>query len=297
MSGAFVSPGSPTPVEANKELDQNLPHARSIYLCQLAEVVAPYILKVIKAMYAQSQAESGSRVTRRFQEKLNEIPQWNSAIVEGHASHMESKVPYLGDLITAAFVSYVKVMSSIKLKPGKPNIRLQLPTNGAFLHKAFTYIARDFYYNPELVKNIQHYQDQMPMYMAFDRAIRHMLPQKEILKAYLGNSVDDEHTVSPTLDHEDDEDIGTQFNPNPFNPNPSPSPTISSPVPVAAAAPVSISANPEVPGDSAPVAQVTECETKTISIPPDGAPKADHDVDDGDAAFSDADDEDADWKH
>lgn len=306
---AFITAGSPatTSAESAKELDQNLPHARSIYLCQLAETVAPYILKVLKSMYSQVLSEGSSRITQRFQEKLNAIPLWNSSIVGEHASHLESKVPYIGDLITAAFVSYVKVMSSIKLRPGKPNIRLQLPTNAAFLHKAFTYVARDFYYAPKLITHVQQYQDQMPMYMAFDRTIRHMLPQKEILKAYLGNSVDEEHTVSPTLDNEYDDDRDEEDEadagdtPEPFQP--APAPFQPPPAPPASFQPA---ATPETfqpastttvttattdthssptPTISSPVPPV--CETKTISLPP----TKDDDL------FSDADDADTDWKH
>lgn len=282
MSASFV-PSSPA--ESNKDLNPNLAHAQSMYLCQLAETVAPFMLETIKTMYKDAKAESSSGVVQRFQGKLREIPRWSEATVQQHTAPIEMKVPYLDELVTAAFVSYVKVMSSIKLNPGTPNIRLKLPTNQAFIHQAHINIARDFYNNPALIFDIKSYENNKPMYLAFDRTIRHMLPIKDILKAYLGTVVDEAHTVSPTLDeeeeeHEDDDEPSPAMFEAPSHAPvlapPAPSPVLAPPAPSPALAPPS----------GEPIAQVTECETRTISIPP----AKDSEL------FSDADDDEADWK-
>ena len=92
-------------------------------------------------------AEGSSHTQYRFQLKLREIPTWNSEVVRQHTAAIEAKVPYLSELVAAAFVSFVKVMSSIKLRAGeqKHNIRLTLPTNDAFVHRVFINVARDLY--------------------------------------------------------------------------------------------------------------------------------------------------------
>lgn len=300
-----LSPEGPTVADLNPLLLD----AKNIYVNQLAEALGPYILRTIEALYAETTEAGSSKVLMRFQAKLRQVPLWNSALTEQHAAALQAKVPYLSDLIAAAFVAYVKVMSSIKLRADKPNIRLKLPTNAAFVHKAFINVARDFYAAPQMG------QSPAGMYTgmrtAIERTIRDMLPIRDILKAYLGNTVDDAtHTVSPTLDDDahaeeaEDADSPAMFDDSP------------SPMPVAAADPIAPAAAPPLypqhpqplqpqpqplqpqPYPQAPavlqpaqpqpaVAQVTECQTKTISIPP---------AKDDDDMFSDADDAETDWK-
>lgn len=290
MSASFApSPAFPTPAVA--DLNPVLLDARNIYVNQLAEVVGPYILKVVESMYADALREGSSKVLMRFQAKLTGIKLWNSTIVEEHAAAIETKHPYLGDLVAAAFVAYVKVMSSIKLRDDKPNIRLKLPTNASFVHKAFVNVAKNFYEAPRLASTPLAYEG---MRAAVDKTIRDMLPIRDILKAYLGNAVDEAHTVSPALGEEEentsdsssssssDEENGES--PTMFN-DPGTSPAYPHPASQAAPQPVSQPALPPVL--PAPVqASVTECETKTISIPPAK-----------DDLFADADDGQTDWKH
>ena len=304
MSASFMPAPSPSATVA--DLNPLLLDAKNIYVNQLSEAVGPYILKTLEALYAEVLQGGSSKVLLRFQAKLKEIPLWNSTLIEEHAAAIEAKFPYLADLIAAAFVAYVKVMSSIKLRSDKPNIRLKLPTNPAFVHKAFINVARDFYVAPQLAENVSNYQT---MRVAVEKTIRDMLPIRDILKAYLGNTVDDAHTVSPTLDDsessEDEEDNhgghgGHGSSPSLFDtPSPSPVPAPVMPVAVPEAAPQPVHAPVLAPAQPAQPAQpmqpmqpmqptvAVSCDTKTISIPP---------IKDDDL-FSDADDSETDWKH
>lgn len=299
---SFVPPSATTTVA---DLNPLLLDAKNIYVNQLSEAVGPYILKTMEALYAETTEAGSSKVWLRFQAKMKQIPLWNSTLVETHAAAIEAKYPYLADLIAAAFVAYVKVMSSIKLRDDKPNIRLKLPTNPAFVHKAFVNVARDFYNAPQLGHTTNAYQG---MRSAIEKTIRDMLPIQDILKAYLGNTVDNAHTVSPMLDDgedacvEDDDDVPespaspAMFDDaaSPPQPQPLPQPLPQPAVPVVPAptlaeahAPATLAALPAPHAPAAgPTAVVTECETKTISIPP----AKDDDL------FSDADDNETDWK-
>ena len=301
MSSAIMTQLSPTAAAASVgDLNPLLLDAKNIYVNQLSEAMGPYVLKTIESVYAETTQAGSSKVLIRFQQRLKEIPVWNSSVVEQHAANIEARFPYLGDLIAAAFVAYVKVMSSIKLRADKPNIRLKLPTNTAFVHKAFVNVARDFYAAPQMAANPALYGG---MRVAIERTIRDMLPIKDILKAYLGNTVDDAHTVSPTLDaedeeddHEDDHESHGDHADHQAQPSPAMFDTLASPE-----QPMQQMQQPMQPMQQMqqpmqpmqqpmqpmnPVAQVTECETKTISIPP---------VKDDDL-FSDADDDETDWK-
>lgn len=298
MSASFL-PSSASPSAGTvTDLNPLLLDAKNIYVNQLSEAVGPYVLKVIEEMYDETVEAGSSKVLMRFQAKLRQVPVWNSTVVEQHAAAVQVKHPYLGDLIAAAFVAYVKVMSSIKLRADKPDIRLKLPTNPAFVHKAFINVARDFYAAPQMGEHPSTYQG---MRVAVERTIRDMLPIRDILKAYLGNTVDGANTVSPTLEdgaeaEEADEAEDEQPSPAMFDDSPSPAAAVAEvpqqqtfAQPVQPIVPQPIVQQPVVPQPIVqplqPVAQVTDCETKTISIPP----AKDEDL------FSDGDDH-VDWK-
>lgn len=295
---ASFSPQSASP--ATDSATPLLLDAKNIYVSQLSDAVGPYILKTIEALYEEAAKEGSSKVLLRFQRKLRDIPVWNSGTVEEHATAVEHRYPYMSDLIAAAFVAFVKVMSSIKLREDvKPNIRLKLPTNGAFLHKACINVAKDFYSNPRMVETPGSYTG---MRAAVEKSIRQMLPIKDILKAYLGNTVDEAHTVSPTLDDDDDDetDLVEAESPAMFDSPTAPAPQPLQPVPQPAPQPVQPVPQPVQPVQPGPIAQVTECETRTISLPAAepcrAEPGAEPASTGSDDLFSDADDNETDWK-
>ena len=183
--------------------------AKREYVCQLAEVIGPYMIALINEMYRETRKESKPVIS--FQRRLREIPQWNANVIHAHVSAIEAKAPWLSDLIAASFVAVVRVLSSIKLRQDRPKIRLKLPTNDAFLHKALTKLARKFYDNPSLLSSARDWSVQVELVRSsIEKAIRDMLPIRDLLQAYIGNVIDDAHTVSPTPgdDGDDDDDDG-----------------------------------------------------------------------------------------
>lgn len=280
--------------------------AKNIYISQLAETIGPYILRTMDALFDETLEAGTSNVLLRFQSKLRQIPVWNSTLVDQHAVCLESKAPYLKDLIAATFVAYVKVMSSIKLRDDKSDIRLMLPTTAAFLHRAFINVAKDMY--NIIQKTGRFSKDDIAGYQGMrtvvEQTIRDRMPIQDILKAYLGNTVDAARTVSPTLENDDqvdDDDDETQADhddspamfPSPEESAPAASPVqqfAPAPAPYVPPAPPVVAPQPMEPQQPAqpvqPFAQVTECETKTISIPPAKE----------DGLFNDADDEATDWR-
>ena len=240
--------------------------AKNIYVSQLTDVIGPPILKAIGGLLAEVQRESRSKVLLRFQKKLKDIPVWNSEIIRQHTAAIEAKAPYLERLIAVTFLSFVKVMSSVRLRDdSKPNIRIRLPSTDSFVHRCFIAVARDFYNDPHT--KVDEYEG---MRVAVERSIRDSLPLSDILDAYLGGvEVDAQNTVSPELDNDasspendfDDADTPASSMPAPHEYQHQHQPT-----------------QEHQPGTM---------ETRTISIP---QVKAD------DELFSDADDDDADWK-
>lgn len=194
--------------------------AKREYVGQLTDVLAPYVINHIARMYVTAQ-QQGKAPTLAFQKYLKEIPTWNSATIHERTMEIIGKYGFLGDLIAACFVAYVKILSSVKLHTQKPNIRLKLPTNDSFVHKVFVNVAREFYTNPTLIGADRSGKVAL-VKAAVESSVRDMLPIEDILKAYLGNTVDSvDNTVNPGEFHdefEDEEKVDDQSFPSPNTP-------------------------------------------------------------------------------
>jgi hypothetical protein len=178
---------------ATDQLTPLLLDAKREYVGQLTDVMAPYVLSFL----ANLRATSPTLVD--FQHRLREIPVWNSNVVAQRTQEIEGRFPYLNDLIAAVFVSYTKILSSIKLGEDKPNIRLRLPANDQVVHSVYIYTAKDMYETAGLV-NADRATRIATVRNAIETAVRASLPIAEILRAYLGNVVDADNTVNPIPD-------------------------------------------------------------------------------------------------
>ena len=184
--------------------------AKKEYVTRLAEVVAPSVLQCMDELYTSAQNTGGtSKTLLHFQMLLREVPKWNSDAIQVRTNSIIVRAPFFGDLIAAVFVSYVKVLSSIKLNTKRPNIRLKLPSNESFVHQTYVSTAKHFYENPLLARSDDHSERFAIVVAAIESTVREMLPLADILKAYLGNSVDNsDQTMNPNLSpiQSDDDD-------------------------------------------------------------------------------------------
>ena len=172
--------------------------AKKEYLTRLCEVLSPFIIEFLNKAYKHSSEESNSnKVLLGFQRSLKQVRLWNSTQVTEYTQRIESQYSFLGDLIAAVFVSYVKVLSSIRISTQRPNVKLRLPTNEAFIHKVYEVTARSFYENPFAIRDSQ--QRAKLVNASIEMAVRDMLPLKDVLQAYLATAVDDDQTFNPVL--------------------------------------------------------------------------------------------------
>lgn len=171
--------------------------AKREYVGQLTDVLAPFVINYVQALYLAAVQQHRNAATLAFQRGLRDIPQWNAPTVAQRTSEIQGRYSFLGDLIAACFVAYVKILSSVKLHQQKPNIRLRLPANDVFVHKVYVHTAREFYANPALVKADRAAKTAV-VRAAVEASVRDMLPIEDILKAYLGNTIDSsDHTMNP----------------------------------------------------------------------------------------------------
>ena len=140
----------------SKEIDANvLVAARDEYTHQLCYYLCPLIDEGFISIYKDAQEQTRSKdpkkasVLRNFQIFCKAIPTWNDTLLNNESERIKKACPFLMDLLTAVFVSNVKILAAIKLKGNSKNIKIKIPTTNIFIHKIYTSCAKFFYYEPQ----------------------------------------------------------------------------------------------------------------------------------------------------
>jgi hypothetical protein len=184
--------------------------AKREYVGQLTDVLAPYIVNSFQTMAAAAAQQHPRQSVKAFQLALRNIQAWNEHSIAQHTTEIQNRYSFLGDLIAACFVSYVKILSSVKLHQQKPNIRLRLPSNEVFVHRVYIHAAREFYNAPSLLTASRDAKVGI-VRSSVEASVRDMLPIEDILKAYLGNTVDaTDNTLNPAEMADDEYNIPQQ---------------------------------------------------------------------------------------
>lgn len=195
--------------------------AKREYLARMTDDLAPYLLREFQEMYEKAAKENSNKALYGFQLALRDIRSWNAGIVREKTAVIETKCPWLSSLIAALFVSFIKVMSSVRVSQHeRPNIRLKLPTNDLFIHKVYVETARAYYEKPQAIRRVDHATHQAIVQTAIETTVRDQLPLQDILSVYLGNSVDaKDGTMAPILSpvNSDDEDMAPPADDSPFD--------------------------------------------------------------------------------
>ena len=182
--------------------------AKKEYTLRLSEVMSPFVVQFVDATYRAARKEVGDRkALMDFQDRLRSIPSWNAAIISQLTRDIENKYSYFSDLVAAVFVTYVKVLSSIKISSQRPSVKLKLPSNESFVHQVYVHTAKNFYENPYAVRDSQQIKAALVL-TAIETAVRTMLPLGDVLHAYLSSAVNDDNTINPIMSpaQSDDED-------------------------------------------------------------------------------------------
>lgn len=182
--------------------------AKKEYQVRLTELMTPFLMQYVNGTYAHAEEEVGSRkALMEFQRILHAVPQWNSSIIRERTEAIEKKYNFFANLVAAVFVATIKVLSSIRISSQRPNIKLKLPSNDAFVHKVYVCVARNFYENVTVMRDGDIAQKKRMICNGIETAVRDMLPLGEVLTAYLSTAVDD-NQVNPVLSpvQSDDED-------------------------------------------------------------------------------------------
>ena len=167
--------------------------AKEEYTKQLVYILSPEIYTILLNVFNDSQLLKKKRSIslRNFQISLKKIPLWNTLIIEKNNEIIKTKYPYLLDLITAIFVSHVKILACVKLNNDTKSIDVKVPNLDHFLHKIIVTIAENIYYNPDVILK----KKELVINLISDnieQTIRNQIPIDKILTEYLAGVFEDE---------------------------------------------------------------------------------------------------------
>jgi hypothetical protein len=175
--------------------------ARDEYIEQLKCILSPLIMQGITSIYQDAyKITNGNKTIYKFQELLKQVPKWNQTILQEESKRIRKKYTYLMDIVTAIFVSNVKILASIRLSDDSENIRIKIPTCDLFLHSIYIETANSIFYDPFLFyhrtndfSKIQKNKEiiHLKIRNAVDESIRRFIPYDYILEQYLQNALND----------------------------------------------------------------------------------------------------------
>jgi len=194
-----------------------LVEAKREYTNQLCLIMIPHLITTFQDMYEEAVRESKNRKPLiMFQKYLKEVPNFSSSMSQKHASEITARCSWFSDLLAAVFVSSVKILSSVRLRPesGK-KISVKVPTEEVFVQSVLNACAKNLYRDPYI------YHEQMSEYdrddqltkrytTAIEDTIKDLLPVQQILSTYMQNdttSDDREIDLGAEIQDEDPEEV------------------------------------------------------------------------------------------
>jgi len=186
---------------------------------KLCSVITPITIDVMLTLYNDAaELSKGKKQLTQYQKLLQEVKTWNESIIHENTKKITDSCNYFRDILTAIFICYTKIMSSIRLGKVKKSISLKIPTNEIFVHTVFKELADNLYNSPHFLQELNTYEIKQEMTRrtgkSIESAVKQLVPLDEIFKTYI--SVGDEHMVDdtdgessdPEVDSEDEQEEG-----------------------------------------------------------------------------------------
>jgi hypothetical protein len=166
--------------------------AKEEYTKQMITCLTPIIYAGLNNIYKDSQKMNIRRPVSysNFQKSLQKVPGWTSFRLSDEVERTKKSCPYLMDLVTAIFVSHVKILACVRLKGDHKSIKIKIPSIESFLHKLYINISEKVYYAPTVIHDKK--EDLYSLISeTVDETIRNQIPIESILTEYLSGVWDD----------------------------------------------------------------------------------------------------------
>ena len=196
--------------------------AKDEYTKQLITLLQPEIYDLLRNVFINSQKNNLRRKLSysNFQKELKQVPRWSNYTLEEYLQKINQKYPYLMDLITAIFVSHVKILACVRIKADDKAIKIKVPNLNNFLHKIIINTSEKIYYYPEIINS-----DKEKIFTIISTSIidtiSNQVPLEYILNEYLSGAFDEEESPfekplgelnnDNLYDHDVDEDLESNY--------------------------------------------------------------------------------------
>lgn len=182
--------------------------AKEEYTKQLVTTMQPGIYEMIQGIFSESQVNNKKLTISysNFQRELKTVPSWSEYKIESKLNKINTKHPYLMDLITAIFVSHVKILACVRLKSDDKSIKIKVPKLNTFLHKILVSTCETIYYKPRII-NLDKDKIFEIINTSTTDTIANQIPIQFILSEYLSGVFDEESEPEPELEPEPENDV------------------------------------------------------------------------------------------
>ena len=184
------------------------------YMDQMNDILIPFLITTFDEIYERAKIDSkGKNTLIRFQQYLKDIKSWNQGVLREATAEVSNSCAYFRELLTAIFVGYTKILSSVRLRTDKAKVAIKLPKSEDFIYKVYEENAKALYKNPYWVSEDLSEDDKIDKMRPMNRrtldiVVKSLVPVQTILDTYIGNNgaaTEIESNVDPDEDTEDPE--------------------------------------------------------------------------------------------
>ena len=185
----------------------SLHESKNEWGARLLTIFTPFIIEGFKSIFDESfklckDNNETDKYLMTFQNFITRIPKWNSNIIEQEKNRIieKSGCTYLEELITCVHIIQLKLLTAIRVSSTQKKIDISIPKIDDFIHKIYINIARKLYKNVYLFElnipslQIQKHNRELEIIVqeCILNTIRESIPVEKILKAYMGENVEEE---------------------------------------------------------------------------------------------------------
>lgn len=176
--------------------------AKDEYTKQLIYNLSPLIYDGIRIIFTESQKLNNRRKIsyRNFQVLLKKVPGWSSFRLSDEIERIKGICPFLMDLVTAIFVSHVKILACVRLKGDHKRIKVKIPSIESFVHKMYIQTCEKVYYSPTIIDDKKNIMSLISN--TIDETIRQQIPIESILNEYLMGVFNDDEDENDENENE-----------------------------------------------------------------------------------------------
>ena len=122
----------------------------------------------------------------QFQKLMREVPHWNQTIVKERTKEISDDYPMFEKLLSITYVSFIKIMISVRLSSEKRKLTIKKIDPEYFVHMCYKKAAIELFKKPEVfAKNVSENDREVELTERFTIVIKktmdEMIPMQQIL--------------------------------------------------------------------------------------------------------------------